>query len=193
MTSQNILRDDAPNSAHLPVRLRKQAELSALEAGNIDPSALLVLLATYRAAAVLDRNQTAELAPTGLNCAQFNVLTVLHRVGQPLAMHQLATMMAVRRTNLSGIVRVLRDKGLVRQELNATDSRSLLVSISPQGEKFLKNILPGHWAYLEEIMSHLDIEDRETLVALLERMVHSIRLVESKKGASRAKRASQAA
>jgi DNA-binding MarR family transcriptional regulator len=181
MTPPAILRNDDPSAANLPVRLRLQAQLSARESPELNPSSLVVLLGMYRAMAVLDRNQTDELAPSGLNCAQFNVLTVLHRAATPLAMRQLSTMMAVQPTNLSGIVRTLRGRGLVKQVLNEADSRSLLVSITPEGERFLAKVLPVHWSRLEGIMSDLSEKERQTLVALLERLVHSIRVAEQSK------------
>ena len=183
MTPPAILRNDDPSAANLPVRLRLQAQLSARESPGLNPSSLVVLLAMYRAMAVLDRNQTDELAPSGLNCAQFNVLTVLHRAATPLAMRQLSTMMAVQPTNLSGIVRTLRGRGLVKQVLNESDSRSLLVSITSEGEQFLAKVLPVHWSRLEGIMSDLSEKERQTLVTLLERLVHSIRVGERPKGA----------
>ncbi|GGX19217.1 hypothetical protein GCM10007242_27560 [Pigmentiphaga litoralis] len=138
--------------------------------------------------AVLDRNQTDELAPSGLNCAQFNVLTVLHRAAVPLAMRQLSTMMAVQPTNLSGIVRTLRGRGLVKQVLNEADSRSLLVSISVEGEQFLAKVLPAHWSRLEGIMSDLAEDERLTLVGLLERLVHSIRVAEQARDSGKTNR-----
>jgi DNA-binding MarR family transcriptional regulator len=126
-------------------------------------------------------NLPVRLRLQALNSAQFNVLTVLHRVAAPLAMRQLSTMMAVQPTNLSGIVRALRGRGFVKQVLNEADSRSLLVSITPEGEEFLADLLPTHWKRLEGVMASLSEDDRQTLVALLERLVHSIRVAERDK------------
>jgi DNA-binding MarR family transcriptional regulator len=84
-------------------------------------------------------------------------------------------MMAMQPTNVSVIVRALRERGFAQQTLNGTDLRSLLVSITPEGQKFLDNVLPSHWAYLERLMRGLGAPEREQLVELLQKLANSIR------------------
>jgi DNA-binding MarR family transcriptional regulator len=165
-------------TAGLPVQLRDQAQQSAEEFKNLNPSTLLVLLAMYRTFSVLDRNQTDELATNRLNSSQFNTLTVLYRARNALTMRQLAEMMAVQPTNLSGIVKALRIRGLVQQQLNAQDTRSLLVSLTEEGERFLRGFLPGHWRHIESLMAALSEKKRSDLVRLLEELAESIKLAE---------------
>jgi DNA-binding MarR family transcriptional regulator len=162
----------------LPVQLRDQAQQSAAEFKNLNPSTLLVLLAMYRTFSVLDRNQTEELATNRLNSSQFNTLTVLYRAKNALTMRQLAEMMAVQPTNLSGIVKALRVRGLVQQQLNTEDTRSLLVSLTAQGEQFLRGFLPGHWQHIESLMGSVSEKSRADLVRLLEELAKSIKLAE---------------
>jgi DNA-binding MarR family transcriptional regulator len=165
-------------SPSFPVRLREQAQQSAEEFKNLNPSTLLVVLAMYRAFGVIDHNQTEELAPAQLNSTQFNVLTVLHRVRNPLTMRQLAELMAVRRTNLSGIIKTLRIRGLVQQQLNEHDTRSLLVTLTEEGERFLQGFLPAHWRHIESLLAGMGEEQRSQLVRLLEELVRSIKAAE---------------
>ena len=151
-----------------------QARLSAAEDKSLNPSSLLVLLSIYKAFSMLDRKQAAELEPAGLSRSQFNVLTVLHRTRRPLLMGELAQMMAIQQTNLSGVVKGLRSKGLVRQESGVEDERARLVSITAKGELFLSKFLPLHWKNLERYMSRLTMKDRQKLSGLLEKLIHSI-------------------
>lgn len=157
------------------------ASVAADEA--LDGSALLVLLAIYRAFAVLDRDQSEEVADMGLTALQFNILTTLHRAHQPLTMGALAEMLVVRPTNLSGNINTLAERGLVRRELNLSDQRSLLAVITPSGEEFLAIHLPAHWSRLERLMKSLSGAQRSSLVGLLKRLVQSIEAEQHKSAA----------
>ncbi|ODV42060.1 hypothetical protein AWV79_30680 [Cupriavidus sp. UYMMa02A] len=146
---------------------------AALDAA-LDGSALWVLLAVYRAFAVLDRDQSEELAELGLNPLQFNVLTTLQRTRQPTTMGALAAMLVVRPNNLSATINTLSERGFVRRELNVSDQRSLLAVLTPEGEAFLSKHVPSHWRRLERLMAGLSREKRLNLVTLLKQLVLSI-------------------
>jgi DNA-binding MarR family transcriptional regulator len=157
-----------------PLRLRDQAHMSAQQHQALNPSSLLVVLALYRAFAVLDRDQAEEIATIGLNVTQFNILMSLHRLGRPLSMGELATLLVVRPTNLSGIMNSLAERALVRREINADDQRSLMARITPAGEKLLAGFAPGHGTHLDRLMQDLPESDRAQLVELLRRLIQSI-------------------
>ena len=154
--------------------LSDQVAVAAALDKALDGSALWVLLGLYRAFAVLDRDQGEEVAGVGLSPLQFNVLTVLQRTGQPTTMGALAGMLVVKPTNLSGNINSLIERGLVKRELNAADQRSLLAVLTPAGQKFLAEHLPGHWRRLERLMYGLSREKRIQLVSLLKELVVSI-------------------
>ena len=163
-----------PASGHV-LRLIDQARLSAAESDLLNPSTLLVVLSLYRAYGVLDRKSAEEMAPTKLTRLQWNALAVLYRTRDQTSMGELAEMMAIQQTNLSGIVKGLCKKGVVKQTLSRHDKRSRLVSITKKGAQFFSALLPTHWANLERLMSGLSESDRETLVKLLDQLVSSIK------------------
>ena len=169
----NAATSVALDAVPLP-HLIDQVAVSVAIDGALDGSALLVLLAIYRAFAVLDRDQSEEVAGMGLTPLQFNILTTLHRSHQPLTMGALAEMLVVRPTNLSGNINTLAERGLVRRELNVSDQRSLLAVITPAGDAFLAAHLPNHWRRLERLMDRLSREQRAQLVGLLKLLVQSI-------------------
>lgn len=168
------------DSIPLP-NLIDQVAASVEEDKSLDGSALWVLLAIYRAFAVLDRDQNQELAEIGLTPLQFNILTTMHRTRQPVTMGALATMLVVRPTNLSGNINALIERGFVRRELNVSDQRSLLAVITDEGEEFMANHLPAHWRRLERLMSGIPHEQRLSLVGNLKDLVISVE-EEQKKG-----------
>ncbi len=116
------------NGHVLSARLSAQVEIPAKRHQSPDRSALHLLLALYRCFATLDRNQQEEVRKIGLTGTQFNLLTTLERVDRPVSMGELAAMMVLQPTNLSGIVNGLAKRGLVRREVSALDHRSFLVT-----------------------------------------------------------------
>lgn len=164
---------DTPDALPLP-HLSDQVAVSAALDAALDGSALWVLLAVYRAFAVLDRDQSEELADLGLSPLQFNVLMTLQRTRQPTTMGALAAMLVVRPNNLSATINSLSERGLIRRELNVSDQRSLLAVLTPEGEAFLDKHVPPHWRRLERSMAGLSREQRLNLVTLLKQMVMSL-------------------
>lgn len=154
--------------------LSDQVAVAAALDKTLDGSALWVLLGLYRAFATLDRDQAQEVGSIGLSPLQFNILTVLQRTGQPTTMGALAGMLVVKPTNLSGNINSLIKRGLVKRELNAGDQRWLLAALTPNGEAFLSEHLPGHWRRLERLMFGLSREKRIQLVGLLRELLASI-------------------
>ena len=154
-----------------PARLSEQARHTAQEFDGVDSLSVLTVLAMYRAFAVLDRHQSREIAQTGLNTTQWNVLTVLHRMNGPVSMGELGQRLAVRPTNLSGIINVLVGRGLVRRLPSASDRRSLEASLTADGEQFIRQLLPDHYRQIEQLMGQIPDRERQSLVRSLARLV----------------------
>lgn len=154
--------------------LSDQVSVAAALDKALDGTALWVLLGLYRAFAVLDRDQSEEVAGIGLSPLQFNILTVLQRTGQPTTMGALAGMLVVKPTNLSGNINSLIERGLVQRKLNSLDQRWLLAALTPAGKEFLAKHLPNHWRRLERLMYGLSRQKRIQLVSLLRELLESI-------------------
>ncbi|MFM9885716.1 MAG: MarR family transcriptional regulator [Burkholderiales bacterium] len=60
----------------------------------------------------------------GLTGTQFNILTTLERIDRPVSIGEMAAMMVLQTTNLSGIVSVLAKRGLLRCEPQRRRSRT---------------------------------------------------------------------
>jgi len=158
-----------------PLSIAEQVEHSRAEfAESFDPVILRLVLTLYRTMTVLDRSQSEEFSTAGLSVSQFNVLTVLHRSADPLTMSGLAAAVAVRPTNLTGVVDTLCQRGLVERTLNPEDRRSFLVDITLNGEKFLNGFLPDHWKRLSVLLQEMSEHDCELLSQLLDRLRASI-------------------
>lgn len=153
----------------------EQVSRSAGEAGDdFDPESLTVMMLLYRAVAAIDRTHAAELAPYKLTLGQFQALSVLHRVQEPVTMSELAELLSVRRANLTGLIDTLAGRSLVQRVLNPRDRRSFLVEITAVAETLLEGFLPSHWRYLKTLTSGLSSEELRQLAALLDRLRGSV-------------------
>ena len=153
----------------------EQVTRSAREAGDdLDPASLTVMMMLYRAVAAIDRTHAAELAPYKLNLGQFQALSVLHRVQEPVTMGELAELLSVRRANLTGLIDTLARRSLVQRVLNPRDRRSFLVEITPDAETLLEEFLPHHWRYLSTLTSGLASGELHQLAQLLDRLRSSV-------------------
>ena len=162
-----------------PARLSEQARYTAEEFDGVNSLSVLTVLALYRAFATLDRHQSREIAQTGLNTTQWNVLTVLHRMNGPVPMGELGQMLAVRPTNLSGIINALVARGLVQRAPGASDRRSLEASLTSQGDEFIRQLLPDHYRQIEHLMGQIPDRERRSLVRSLARLVGVIEAADS--------------
>lgn len=153
----------------------EQVTRSAREAGDdFDPESLTVMMMLYRAVAAVDRTHAAELAPYKLSLGQFQALSVLHRVQEPVTMGELAELLSVRRANLTGLIDTLARRSLVQRVLNPHDRRSFLVEITPAAEALLEEFLPRHWRYLNTLTSGLAREELRQLAQQLDRLRSSV-------------------
>jgi DNA-binding MarR family transcriptional regulator len=164
-----------------------QVAMSAQEGmPDFDPLALALTLSLYRTMTAFDRVHAEELNPVGLSVTQFNVLSVLLRVREPLTMGELAQAVSVRSANLTAVADSLAARGLVDRTLNPDDRRSFLVSITPDGHTFMAGFLPAHWRVLQDLMSGLSRPERTRLLELLEKLLGSLHESEQAQQASRA-------
>ncbi|HEY9019361.1 MarR family transcriptional regulator [Seohaeicola sp. SP36] len=98
-------------------------------------------LHSQRAARALGRLFDAALRPFGLTHGQFSLLMALNRA-EPPTIGQLALFLAMDRTSLTAALKPLERKGLVRVLPCATDKRSRLLAITPEGVALLQSALP---------------------------------------------------
>jgi DNA-binding MarR family transcriptional regulator len=103
----------------------------------IDACACLTLRKAARATTQLyDRC----LQSSGLTATQFSLLVRLHLKG-PMTMTKLADRLLTDRTTLTRNVELLVEAGLV-EITHGTDRRTRLVSLSPAGERAIRQALP---------------------------------------------------
>jgi DNA-binding MarR family transcriptional regulator len=129
---------------------------------------------TRRSAALLDhlarrmrlRSESA-LAPHGLRPRHLVALTVLRDSGGS-TQQALATTLQIDSTNLVGLLNELEAETLIERRRSSEDRRRHMVEITPAGEKRLAEVESALAAVEDEVLGHLDEEQRETLYRLLQ-------------------------
>ena len=155
---------------------------AAKEFPDLDPSAaeafLHLLYTGDEVFGVSDRSFSGH----NISHGRFGVLMLLWRSGQPRAARlmgadecvsgprtpaELADAAGVTRATMTGLIDTLERDGFVKRAPDPDDRRMMSVRLTPAGEKFLIEFLPGHFKAIAALMSPLSEAERKTLVRLL--------------------------
>jgi DNA-binding MarR family transcriptional regulator len=123
-----------------------------------------------RAARAIARRCDEALRPVGLTNGQFSLLMSLNRPG-PVAMTDVADLLALDRTTLTANLKPLERRGLVEVSVGAKDRRSRRLTLTEAGRDLLRQAMPiWHKAQAENealLSAGADAESlREALRAL---------------------------
>ncbi len=132
-----------------------------------------MLLELFRSSLLLNRLITRELAALGVRAELFGLLSLIRAVG-PITPTALSAETGIALTTLSDYVQALVDRGHVTREPNPRDRRSYLVTVTPQGEKFLAKAAPAVQRAKRLLEANLErpVGDVEDLVADLNVALH---------------------
>ena len=157
--------DADPRPAHYAKLVREVAARHSAA----DPNAfrtVFSLISTYDA---FFSHFSRRMARYSLTIPGFNVLMILAHGGKReagYAMHAIGELLLASRANITGLVDSLEKKGLVRREEDPGDRRSKRVRITPQGDRLLKKILPGHLRAVHRVAGVLSPREIDRLCGL---------------------------
>lgn len=83
---------------------------------------------------------------------------------------QLADKAGVTRATISAMLHRLSRDGLATSFSDSADGRGKVVSLTPQGRRFMEGILPDHYLRIAQMMNKLDQTEQAHLVRLLKKM-----------------------
>ena len=110
---------------------------------------------------------------SGLTTAQAHAVEILGHSG-PVKMKELAQKIGVTTGTLTVAVDRLEKKNLMRRKPHATDRRSILIELTPQGEQVFKEHNNFHLRMTQELVADLSAEDLETFTRILKTMLTKI-------------------
>jgi MarR family transcriptional regulator, 2-MHQ and catechol-resistance regulon repressor len=122
-----------------------------------------------RAYLTVAREVGGKVVEYDLTVPQFGVLEALHHLG-PLSLGELAEKLLVTGGNITYVMDRLEAQGLVYRERSDADRRVVKAFLTDEGRERIAAVFPGHAAFIHDLMSVLEPDERETLRALLKKL-----------------------
>ncbi|WP_057914637.1 MarR family winged helix-turn-helix transcriptional regulator [Peribacillus muralis] len=133
-----------------------------------DVNPVLTYLLLLRAGNNLEVLFTPFFEEYELSDGRFSVLMCLFDApGQVMPPSQLADSLGVTRATITKLLESLERSGLVERQLNPSDRRVWLITLTSQARVLLEKMLPSHFQRIKRVMEIFSIEDQEQLVSLL--------------------------
>jgi len=141
---------------------------------HLDFAAMAAVSNIYRAANVVRNHMEQKvLADEDLSWAAFTVLFVLWIWGDQQTRH-LAAEAGVTKGTLTGVLKTLEKRDLVRRRAHQGDGRLVLVSLQPQGQEVIERLFPAFNAGETLVSSGLTGDEKTQLAALLRKIIRTV-------------------
>jgi DNA-binding MarR family transcriptional regulator len=115
------------------------------------------------------RESTRLFRPQGLTAAQFNVLNLLAapEAEGGLSQRELADMLVVDRSNVTGLIDRMEKAGWVRRADDPEDRRVYRVQLTASGRKLWQKVAPAYADVVRQVTDRLGERQMRDAVALL--------------------------
>ncbi len=108
-----------------------------------------------------------------LSPSQFNVLNLLRLTPEGLSQTDLSRALIMHRSNVTGLVDRLEQRGLVARKDIAKDRRAYCVVLTAEGSRVLHDILPGYYDRAEQVLTGLQDERVVKLTGDLQKLAQN--------------------
>ena len=112
-----------------------------------------------------------------LSPSQFNVLNLLRLNPAGLSQTDLSRQLIMHRSNLTGLVDRLEQRGLVARREVAADRRAYSVVLTAAGTKLLVDILPQYYDAAAQVWGHLPARRAAALIADLQKAAQNAQTI----------------
>lgn len=127
-----------------------------------------------RVIARYNKSVETALKEAGVSVAQMRVLAVLAE-GGPRTINELSVLTVIKQSTLSRRLDAMEAAGLVRRETRDGDSRFRKISLTPAGRTAFDATWPAMLEIETTMLRALEAGERQTLNAMLQRVLHDIR------------------
>lgn len=125
------------------------------------------LLALLRAAEVVWQASHVLFRRWKLSPSQFNILNLLGDRPDGLTQTELGRALIMHRSNVTGLVDRLEDRGLLARHESAGDRRAWHVCLTPAGARLLAEIQPHYFAAAEHVWGRTPVARARSLTRVL--------------------------
>ncbi len=163
----------SPRTPHL---LPGEAPPTVMEAlckrfAGQDLPALDVVFALRMTSQQVDNTITDWMADTAGTPARFRILALLWASGAGGVPHkEIVKALEVTRATVSGLMTSLERDGLVKSTVDRDDRRNQIAALTSRGRTILEKSIDTNFASLRAAFSTLSVDDRATLMSLLQRL-----------------------
>jgi len=123
------------------------------------------LIQLLRTAEVLWNSSRVLFGQWGLSPSQFNILNVLTDQPEGLSQTELSRLLIMHRSNVTGLVDRLEERGLVQRREDTEDRRAYRVVLSAEGRKLIGEILPYYYGAAEEVWGDLPVNHTRQMLS----------------------------
>lgn len=143
------------------------------ECPNQDFAAMAVVTRVFRLNAFATRNVNRSFRRHQLHQGEFDVLATLYRTGAPHALNPQKLVEALLLTSGAMTNRLdrLEQAGLLVRNPNPDDRRGIIVSLTPDGLRVIKQVLKDYLKDLGELLDPLSAAERKQLAGLLKKLL----------------------
>lgn len=143
------------------------------ERPDLDASPMAVIGRIMRASRHLDRELAGPYKRAGLDFGLFDVLATLRRSGRPfqLSAGELKHWCMLTSGAMTARLDRLEQGGLVVRQSDPDDRRGVLIALSPEGKRLIDRLVVEHLENEKRLLFALSRDERETLAALLRRLL----------------------
>jgi DNA-binding MarR family transcriptional regulator len=111
------------------------------------------------------------LQSSGISWQQFNILRILRgQKGKPASLKLLTSRMIDKMSNTSRLVEKLVQKGLIERHYCPQDRRSLEISLTEKGLKFIREVSTLLEEKMDNLLDHMSEDELKQLNQLLDRL-----------------------
>ncbi len=128
------------------------------------------LIQLLRTAETLWQASRVLFARWDLSPSQFNVLNLLQEAPAGMSQTHLSRALLTHRSNVTGLVDRLEERGLVKRLEMAGDRRSYRVVLTAAGARLMREILPFYHRSVEEVWGTTEAGRVATLASTLKRL-----------------------
>ncbi|GAB3116195.1 MarR family transcriptional regulator [Streptomyces calidiresistens] len=148
----------------------------ARERPDLDASPMGVIGRVSRLSRLFGRAVAEHLAEQGVEPWEFDVLATLRRSGPPFTLSpgELAASAMIGGAALTHRADRLAERGLITREVDPTNRRRVLITLTPEGRALVDRLVAGHLATEDRLLAALTPAERDTAADLLRRLLVSL-------------------
>ncbi len=145
---------------------------------DLDLRSLAAVSNIFRAAtAVRNHMENGVLAQHGLSWSAFTTLFVL-RVWGDMDARSLAAEAGVTAATLTGVMKTLEGRGLLRRKADRADGRRILVSLTPRGRSVVGDVMPAFNRHESLVTQALTAPEQDDLARSLRTILRTIEAID---------------